>query len=550
MSAMKDTFSLSIYSDSCLTYLVSSNGRRLYRNVDAANFIEQINVLAELQENTPVMGGTMEELMQAVANGETMCMEFEEETLLENYFVSTVPVSSSEWTLLLFVPTKALGVYTSGSMSLITLYFAGIAVGFVVICGCLLFTVLSGKNDRKMMMQQEENNRLLAKAAEEAKSASNAKSEFLSHMSHDIRTPINGIIGMTNIAIKSENDPARVADCLHKISGATDHLLTLVNDVLDMSRIESGKVNIAQDPIDIRTVIDGCASIIDGQLLSRHVQFKKEFDQIVHPFLLGDALHLRQVFINILGNSVKFTPDGGTITFRVEELSAADGQAHYRFLFADTGIGMSEEFQKKIFEPFSQEDGGSRTTYKGTGLGMAISKQFVDMMGGTIALESHQGEGSRFTVELDFPIDQEHSVEEPETEEISLAGMRVLLVEDNELNMEIAQELLEDEGIKVVTAENGQIGADTFLKEPANTFDVILMDVMMPVLNGYEATKLIRASDHPEAKTIPIVAMTANAYDEDIKAALKAGMNDHVAKPIEIDRLFSVLNHYKKEKNP
>jgi CheY-like chemotaxis protein len=314
-----------------------------------------------------------------------------------------------------------------------------------------------------------------------------------------------------------------------------------------MSHIESGKLVISHMPMDIRTVIDNCASIISGQLLSRHVEFVEKSDGITHPWLLGDELHLRQVFINILGNAVKFTPDGGTITFQAQELSATDKTARFRFICRDTGVGMSEEFQKKIFEAFSQEDGGSRTTYKGTGLGMAITKQFVEKMGGTIQVESKQGQGSCFTVELEFDIDQEKKAEPIDVpDEISVKGMRVLLVEDNELNIEIAQELLEDEEVQVTTAENGQIAVDTFTQAPPDTFDAILMDVMMPVMNGLDATRAIRASNHPEAKTIPIIAMTANAYAEDVSASLAAGMNEHIAKPIDFDRLFTVLNQYRK----
>jgi CheY-like chemotaxis protein len=258
--------------------------------------------------------------------------------------------------------------------------------------------------------------------------------------------------------------------------------------------------------------------------------------------------------INILGNAVKFTPEDGTITFRAHELSVEDNKVLYRFQFEDTGIGMSEEFQKKIFEAFSQESNGSRTTYQGTGLGMAITKQFVDLMGGTIEVQSQQGKGSCFTVELTFDIDIDKQLEvkaateEEEEGEIDLSGMRVMLVEDNELNMEIAQEILEGEGVETVPAENGKIALDTFNSSPVGTFDIILMDLMMPVMNGLEATRAIRASEHPEAKTIPIVAMSANAYAEDVNAALNAGMNGHIAKPIDFDRLFSVLNHYKKDK--
>jgi CheY-like chemotaxis protein len=254
------------------------------------------------------------------------------------------------------------------------------------------------------------------------------------------------------------------------------------------------------------------------------------------------------VLINILGNAVKFTPDGGTITFKVRELPDADGRAVYRFEISDNGIGMSEEFQKRIFEEFSQEESGSRTNYSGTGLGMAITKQFVDRMGGTICVQSLQGKGSSFIVELMFDIDTEQCLEPVLGENVSIKGMRVLLVEDNALNMEIAKEILQEEDVEITEAENGQEAVELFTGAPEGRFDAILMDVMMPVMNGFEATKAIRASGHPEAKTIPIIAMTANAYIEDVQAALDAGMNAHVAKPIDFKELFSTLGYYRKEK--
>jgi CheY-like chemotaxis protein len=298
-------------------------------------------------------------------------------------------------------------------------------------------------------------------------------------------------------------------------------------------------------------LLDACYSIIGGQLLSRKVDFMKEFGEFKHPYLLGDELHLRQIFINILGNAVKFTPDGGRISFKAVELendNPESDKAIYRFIIKDSGIGMTEEFQTRIFEAFSQENGGSRTEYKGTGLGMAITKKFVDLMDGSITVESRLGEGSCFTVDIVFDIDRDVKQQTEEHTAVCLEGMNVLLVEDNELNMEIAREILEDEGVNITCAENGKIAVDTFLSKPEGTFDAILMDIMMPVMNGYEATKAIRKSSHAEASTIPIIAMTANAYAEDVQTALAAGMSAHVAKPIDLNKLFSVLNEYKRQK--
>jgi CheY-like chemotaxis protein len=311
-----------------------------------------------------------------------------------------------------------------------------------------------------------------------------------------------------------------------------------------MSRIESGRVEMAKKPMNINTLIDNCASIIEGQLLTRILTLNIDARDLKHTSLIGDELRLRQIFINILGNAVKFTPDGGTIIFHAEEISVEGKTVVYRFEFEDDGIGMSEEFQEHIFEAFSQEDGGSRTTYVGTGLGMSITKQFVEMMGGTITVKSKLSEGSTFTVEIPFEYVEEEKKEETAQAVKSLKGLKVLLVEDNELNTEIAVEILEDEEVVVSTACDGQEAVEVFEGAPEGSFDMILMDIMMPRMNGYEATRAIRASDHPDAKKIPIVAMSANAYAEDVAEALSSGMNAHVAKPIDVHHLFEVMSQY------
>jgi signal transduction histidine kinase len=543
--SMREVFTVSGFGGNCYTYLVNSDGRRLYKQTFSNDFIEDYNVLTAIEDDNFLMGNDIDELKSAVKNRETICVEFEYSKMGENYFLASVPLSDSEWTVLLFVPTNVLAADSVDFMQYVVFYFAGIAIALIIIFGFLIYALATNKSDRKLLEQQRATNVLLEKAAIEANSANAAKSEFLSHMSHDIRTPINGIIGMTNIAIKNQESPNKVLDCLHKISGSADHLLTLVNDVLDMSRIESGKVTIAHDPMDIRTLIDNCSSIIGGQIMSRHLTFKKEFDELKHPHVFGDELHIRQVLINILSNAVKFTPDGGTIVFRVKETSDNDKETSIRFEIEDTGIGISEEFQGKIFEAFSQEDNGSRTIYKGTGLGMAITKQYLDLMGGKITVRSKINEGSCFTVDITFDVDPDKRVENNIVIGDNVSGMKVLVVEDNALNMEIAQEILEDEGVVVTTAENGKIAYDIFTQSKQGTFDVILMDIMMPVMNGFDATKAIRESDHPEAKTIPIIAMTANAFAEDVTASLEAGMNAHIAKPINIPMLLSVLNSYR-----
>lgn len=405
----------------------------------------------------------------------------------------------------------------------------------------------------KLLNEQKKVNRILMdtnkkleEAVKQAECSSQSKSVFVSHMSHDIRTPLSGIIGMTDIAIKNINNQERVLDCLKKIDGSSRHLLSLVNDVLDMSRIESGKTTVNYEKMNMSRIIEDCSLVIDGLLVSRNVELVKEFDFFSHPMLIGDELHLRQVLINILGNAVKFTPDGGKIYFRVKEASHAHGRAVYRFEIEDTGIGMTPSFLETIWEPFTQENGGFRIGQRGTGLGMAITRKFVDLMGGTITVESEAGVGSCFCAVIGFDIDSSAGETDDIKEEkpICLNGMNVLLVEDVELNMEIAQVLLEEAGIKVTGAGNGQLAVDIFKQYPEGTFDAILMDIRMPVMDGLAATKTIRTLPRADAADIPIIAMTAAVYEEDIRKALDAGMNAYLAKPINQEELFRTLSRY------
>ncbi len=384
-------------------------------------------------------------------------------------------------------------------------------------------------------LERDKASREIEEALKKAEAANQAKTTFLSNMSHDIRTPINGIMGMVSIAKQEEMSP-KAESCLEKIDGASRHLLSLINDVLDMSRIESGKTVIDFEPIDIRTLIDNCSSIIYGQLQNRDIEYTVNYEGVKNPNLLVDSLHLRQVLINILGNAVKFTPDGGKITFVTSEVESDGEYAELKFEISDSGCGMKQEFMSHIFEAFSQENGGSRANYKGTGIGMAISKNLAELMGGTILVESEVDKGSTFTVLLPFKIDNVERKVEVESI-VSVKGLKVLLVEDNELNAEIALSILEDEGLEVTLAENGKIAVEKFESNPPGTFDIILMDVMMPEMNGYDATRTIRSFEREDAAEIPIFAMTANAFDEDKKAALDAGMNAHISKPID----FSVL---------
>ncbi len=539
--SINDGLSVNTFGSRDYTYIVNRDGRTLFVPEGADSRFRAYNIVNALKDEEFIHGGTVEDFRAAVQGVESVVLEFRSDG--NDYFVSCHSIGGGEWNALVFVPTSVLGGSADHMLGGTRRFFVVLGILLILDFSALVFYLTDNRN-RKLMEQKEESNRLLKEAAEEARSANQAKSDFLSHMSHDIRTPINGIMGMTEIALKNVSDAVRVEDCLCKISNSSQHLLSLINDVLDMSQIESGKVTVNSAPMNMTDTTDECASIIDGQLQSRDVELIREFGDFAHPNLIGDELHLRQILINVLGNAVKFTPDGGKIYFRVRETGSADGRAHFHFEIEDTGIGMKPEFLQHIWEPFAQEDGGNRTNYKGTGLGMAITKQFVDMMDGTITVESRLHEGSKFVIELSFDIDQHVAadVEAPEETELHLDGMRVMLVEDNELNAEIAQFMLEEVGITVTCVENGQLALEMFQNQAAGSFDLILMDIMMPVMNGLDATRAIRALDRPDAKVIPIVAMTANAYEDDIRNAREAGMNGHLAKPIDTGLLYRTLS--------
>jgi signal transduction histidine kinase/ActR/RegA family two-component response regulator len=544
MVNMDEELTISGFGGSCYTYLVNTDGRRLYKQTYNTQFIEEFNVLTTLEDYQFTMDGSIDKLRDALKNRDDVCMEFTKSETDENYFVSTVPIEDTDWAVLVFVPTSVLGSRNNAVMHNIFEYMAFIMLIIILIFSIMVFLVIRRKAEQRIIRQKEKNSILLAQAAEEAKQANQAKTEFLSHMSHDIRTPINGIVGMVHIGMKNSANEERVRDCFRKISGAADHLLSLINDVLEMSRIESGKIELTNKTFEIKDVLENCCTIIGGQALERDIKLIREFGEMKHTRLVGDELRLRQIFINIMGNAVKFTPDGGSITIRANELTDDDKKATYCFECEDTGVGMSEEFLSKIFEPFCQEDNGSRTTYKGTGLGMSITKQLVDRMNGEITVDSKLNVGSRFTVKLTFDVSETEAVKKKSMLNVNFDGMKVLLVEDNELNLEIAQEILTDKGLQVTTALDGLQAVETFMSSKPGTFDAILMDIMMPHMNGYEATRAIRTSSHEEAQSIPIIAMTANAYAEDVAKAIESGMNAHISKPIDMNHLFSVLGQY------
>jgi signal transduction histidine kinase/CheY-like chemotaxis protein len=394
-------------------------------------------------------------------------------------------------------------------------------------------------------LRDKEQQIALTKALTAAEAANHAKRDFLRKMSHDIRTPINGIMGMTSIALNRLTDTDKVKDCLYKINQSSIHLCSLINDILDMGKIESGKVIATAVPFDIISVAEKCSSVIRAQLVDKEIEFVTDFDRLTHYELIGDVSCLERIIINILGNSVKFTNDGGTISFIIEEHTISDNKEKIllHMEFHDTGIGMSEEFLPKLFDIFSQDIDNSRTNYQGTGLGMAITKQFVEMMGGTIAVKSKKNVGTDFTVEIPFAVNSNvKRLDEQAKTELTLTGCRVLLAEDNELNAEIAEDILANAGANITLVKNGKEAVDICADSESNHFDLILMDIMMPEMDGLSATKAIRAMERTDMQTVPIIAMTANAFTDDRKAALEAGMNGYVIKPINIDSLLGEIN--------
>ena len=421
----------------------------------------------------------------------------------------------------------------------------GLVAGAVLLLICLYTYYVYQKSKAEEQKQKQ----LLMTAAEEANAANKAKSAFLLSISHDIRTPMNAIIGFTNIALH-QNTVSDIHDSLEKVQKSSNHLLSLLNDVLDFSRIESGKVIVSPEPVDITQLTDNVQAIMNGLLYNRDLKFEVHRERPKNPYVLADVTRIREVLVNLLGNAVKFTKDGGKITLDISSYPGTD-EKHIiiRYVVQDNGIGMSEEFQKELFKPFSQEDNANaRTKYKGTGLGMAITKKYIDMMGGSIAVESKKGVGTTFTVEIPLEL-TEQVIQSKQPLHRDLTGVHVLMAEDNDLNAELATIMLEDAGMTVTRASDGKEVVNLFKNHPRDTYDLILMDIMMPNMDGHQATKAIRAMgiERLDAVRIPIIALSANAFIDDIQESLDSGMNDHISKPINMEEVTDTIAKYIKD---
>ncbi|MGN0996658.1 MAG: ATP-binding protein [Candidatus Ventricola sp.] len=542
IQTVKQYYTTTTYGGSAATYIIRSNGTLAYFDADADDIIGARNVYKALREAQYVREQSFDSVklhldQDGIAVANILLNQSE-------YYYCLASLDDYDMTLMLLIPADAVAAST---MSMMDSTIRTLSIFMLIVAALLLLAAVSFANVQRTSQRvklEQETNKELNRLRMAAESANSAKSTFLNNMSHDIRTPMNAIIGFTNIALK-QNPKPEIKSCLEKIVDSSEHLLTLINDVLDISRIESGKIQYTPAPVDIAAVADTVVNVTSGFLSNRNITFSRHLEEPEGRYVLADAVRIREVLVNILGNAVKFTPDGGTIAFDASYLPGADAQhVVVRYRIADTGVGMSEDFIEHIFDEFSQEENSARTQYKGTGLGMAITKRYVDLMGGTISVESQKGKGSTFTVELPLELTDGSRIQKQDYSAASddLAGVKILLAEDNDLNAEIATIQLEELGVRVTRAADGRQAVRAFAENPPGTFDVILMDIMMPEMDGYEATAAIRAlAGRPDAPQIPIIAMTANAFAEDVQASMDAGMNGHLSKPIVMGEVVKTI---------
>ena len=501
----------------------------------------------------------IEQLKAAMSAGEDYSTVVQSGGSRRHIYCTNLPYC--EWYLVTVLPFERLdnAISGMGNQWLIIVYAASLAVIAMLLCIFLQYLKLFRNQVselKRVNAEMDAARKAAEQARREAEQANAAKQDFLSSMSHDIRTPMNAIIGMTSLALDNADNPGQVRDYLGKIALSGKHLLGLINDVLDISKIESGKITLRVEPVSLREALDGIVNIMQPQAAAKNQRFSVSAQEILSENVYCDGVRLNQVLINLLGNAVKFTPEKGAVRMSVyqEPLPEDASRVRTHFLVSDTGIGMSKEYQKVIFESFSREDNTRVRKTEGSGLGMAISKYIVDAMGGTISVRSEQGRGSEFHVVLDLDRAAAPAAPEPaggaETAgDVELKGKRVLLAEDNELNWEVARELLSVLELDLDWAENGEICLRKFRESPAGYYGAIIMDVRMPVMDGYETTAAIRALDRADAD-IPIIAMTADAFSEDIQRCLACGMNDHLAKPIDIQTVSRKLKKYLKQARP
>ena len=557
ISTIRKYYTTESYGGHAATYIINRNGTLAYYDADNEDILGVRNVFKALREGTYTGSKDFATMRQQLNNYGIATASV---LLKDNeYYYCLAKMAEYDMTIMLLVPAEYVAVSTMTMLQSalrIQVVFTVLLLGLVLLA---LISIVRAERSSKMIKIEKETNQKLNKlrvAAEDAlkvaESASKAKSTFLSNMSHDIRTPMNAIIGFATLALDDIRDGKKVEDYLSKILSSSKHLLGLINDILDMSRIESGKVVLEEQETDLVTTLQELQSIMEGQAKERKLKLHVDYSNLRDRHVYCDKTRLNQVMFNLLANAVKFTSEGGSIWLTMSQLEPTyevEDRAIYEIRVKDTGIGMDKAFIKHIFEPFERERTSTVSKIQGTGLGMAITKNIVDMMGGTIEVESQKGVGTEFIIRLELRLQAEarvanedgtkqHGHAEGGTE---FAGKRLLLAEDNELNREIACMLLSKYGFVIDTAENGQEAVDLVAASAPDYYDLVLMDIQMPVMDGHEATRRIRNLEDKELAKVPVVAMTANAFDEDRKAAKECGMNGFISKPINMQEVVQAL---------
>ena len=562
MEQLNPYFNCEAYNGNNSVYVLDDNGSKLF-NSNQVELIKGHNVFSVLQNmkylHNSSFDKTKVELEEKGCSYSNAILDGTE------YFYALKRLENAEWTLIFLVPAEYVATNTLKLVNFVMVFIVIFTV-IVAVCVMLGISFVMYRNQQEAIRVERENNakletvntklRQAKQAAEDAfqvaQEANRSKSSFLANMSHDIRTPMNAIIGITSLIRHDAGDKGKVIEYADKIDTSSQHLLGIINEVLDMSKIEAGKTVFKYSDFSIPDFIQELDTIFRSQIYEKKQTLTITKENIRHEWVNGDQVHLMQIFSNLLSNAIKYTQEGGEIQLLAEECeSNSSVYAKYRFLVCDNGMGMSADFKDRIFDAFTRAENSLTNKIQGTGLGMAITKNLVDLMGGTIDVESEPGQGSCFEVFMDLKIAEERSASpasQAETEEQDgniLKGMRFLCAEDNELNAEILTELLKIEGAECTICENGKRALETFEQSVPGDYDMILMDIQMPVMNGYEATKAIRRSSHELAKTIPIIAMTANAFSEDIQHSLTAGMNAHISKPVDMKTLEKTIRSIK-----
>ena len=562
MEQLNPYFNCEAYNGNNSVYVLDDNGFKLF-NSNQVELIKGHNVFSVLQNMKYLHNSSFEKTKAELE--EKGCSYSNAVLDGTEYFYGLKRMENAEWTLIFLVPAEYVATNTLKLVNFVTIF---IVIFTVIAAACVMLGIsfVMRRNQQEAIRVERENNAKLEtvntelrqanQAAEEAfqvaQEANRSKSSFLANMSHDIRTPMNAIIGMTSLIRHDAGDKGKVIEYADKIDISSQHLLGIINDVLDMSKIEAGKTVFKYSDFSIADFIQELDTMFHSQISEKEQTLTISKENIRHEWVNGDRVHLMQIFSNLLSNAIKYTQEGGEIQLLAEECeSKSSVYAKYRFLVSDNGMGMSADFKDMIFDAFTRAENSLTSKIQGTGLGMAITKNLVDSMGGTIDVESEPGQGSCFEIFMDLKIAEERSVSpasQAETDEQDgniLQSMRFLCAEDNEINAEILTELLKIEGAECTICENGEEILKTFEQSAPGDYDMILMDVQMPVMNGYEATKAIRRSSHELAKTIPIIAMTANAFSEDIYHSLASGMNAHVSKPVEMRVLEKTIRSIK-----